>query len=265
MATTSRRRPSKAVAEVTPSRGLVLQSLQRGVSILEVLATSNVSLSTREMAERTGLDRTVTHRLLRTLEVEELVIQEGSKYSLGPRALVLGNNFLRHNALRQAAMPFLVDLLYRGFANQPWALSVVLRVGRQMTQVSQIWSPTAPLDTILSVSDFPIDQTAAGRCILAYLDPEATVALIGPARVAELEARFEEIRAAGGVDFVLPQERADAPIGLAALSALILARSGSPVAGLTLSGIELEPHLQRNSAVAVRLLRTAQEIGRRLA
>jgi IclR family transcriptional regulator, acetate operon repressor len=265
MATTSRRRPAQAAGEVTPARGLVLQSLQRGIAVLEVLATSNVSLSTREMAEKTRLDRTVTHRLLRTLEEEELVVQEGSKYSLGPRALVLGNNFLRHNALRQAAMPFLVDLLYRGFADQPWALSVVLRVGRQITQVSQIWSPTAPLDTILSLSDFPIDQTAAGRCILAYLDPEAMVALIGPDRAAELEPRFGEIRAAHGVDFVQPQERADAPMGLAALSALIVTRSGSPVAGLTLSGIELESHLQRDSAVAVRLLRTAQEIGRRLA
>jgi DNA-binding IclR family transcriptional regulator len=246
------------------SRGLLLQSVQRAVAVLEVLAKSSSPLTVRQVAEVTGLDRTVTHRLIRTLESEGLARQESGQYSLGTRTLALGNSFLRHDALRHAALPFQIDLLYRGFANEPWLLSVVLRVGRQMTQVSQIWSPTAPLDSILSISNFPIEQTAAGRCILAYLDPSAANQIVEQEELDELEPRFKEIRAAGGIDYVGPMERADAPTGMSALSALIRTRSGEGIAGLTLSGAELEPHLARDSAVAVRLLRTARQIGARL-
>jgi DNA-binding IclR family transcriptional regulator len=133
-----------------------------------------------------------------------------------------------------------------------------------MTQVSQIWSPTAPLDSILSLSDFPIDQTAAGRCILAYLDRDAAKHIVAEQRLDELEPRFEAIRAAGGIDYVQSMDRADAPAGVSALSALIRSRSGRAIAGLTLSGSELESELDRDSAVAVRLLRTAQQIGARI-
>lgn len=191
--------------------------------------------------------------------------QEHGLYALGARTLAFGNSFLRHDALRHAALPLQVDLLYRGFAGKPWVLSVVLPVGAQMTQVSQIWSPSAPLDSILSLTDFPIDQTAAGRCILAYLDREAAKRLVAAERLEELEPRFEAIRAAGGIDYVQPLDRVDAPIGVSALSALIRNRSGEAVAGLTLSGSELEPELARDSAAAVRLSRTAQQIGARLA
>jgi DNA-binding IclR family transcriptional regulator len=245
-------------------RGQLLQSVQRAAAVLEELARAEGTLSARAISERTGVDRTVTHRLLRTLESEGLVRQERGAYSLGTRTLAFGNSFLRHDALRHAALPFQVDLLYRGFVGRPWALSVVLRVGSQMTQVSQIWSPTAPLDSILSLSDFPIDQTAAGRCILAYLDRDAATHIVAEQRLDELEPRFEAIRAAGGLDFVRSMDRADAPAGVSALSALIQSRGGHPIAGLTLSGSELESELARDSAVAVRLLRTAQQIGARI-
>jgi IclR family transcriptional regulator, acetate operon repressor len=245
-------------------RGAVLQSLLRGVSVLDVLATSEVAMSAREVADAAGLDRTVTHRALRTLVMDGLVRRSGLTYAIGDRTLVFRNAYLRHSALRHAALPLQIDMLYRGFIGRPWILSVVQRAGRQMTQVSQIWSPTAPLDSLLGITNFRIEQTAAGRCILAYLDREAVVKIIGEDLAEDLQPRFEAIRAAGGIDFVSPRERADVPIGMSALAALITTRGGVPVAGLTLSGTELEPYLDRDSDVAARLARTAREIGNRL-
>ena len=53
--------------------------------------------------------------------------------------------------------------------------------------------------------------------------------------------------------------------GMAALSALIRDRGGRAVAGLSISGLGLEPHLARNSTIARKLQRTAQQIGLSLA
>jgi DNA-binding IclR family transcriptional regulator len=124
------------------------------VSVLDVLATCEVAMSARQVADAAGLDRTVTHRALRTLEMDGLVRRTGLTYALGDRALVFRNAYLRHSTLRHAALPFQIDLLYT--------------------------------------------------------------------------------------------------------------RRGVPVAGLTLSGTELEPFLDRESDVAARLARTAKDIGNRL-
>jgi IclR family acetate operon transcriptional repressor len=262
-ADTEARRPSTSDRPAGPRPGSMLQSLQRGTAVLDAIASSPERLSAKDLAGRVDLDRTVVHRVLRTLEFEQFVDEVGGRYGLGPRALLLGNSYLRHNPLRQASLPYQVDLLYRGFPDHPWALSVVIPVGAEMTQVTQIWSPTAPLDSLFGVPDrLAIDQTAAGRCILAALPPAEVVALIGTEAAEQLAPRFEEIRAAGYVDFVAPDERGNAPAGLSALSALIRNPSGRPIAGLTLSGTALEEHLDRDSAVAERLRRTAHQIGR---
>jgi DNA-binding IclR family transcriptional regulator len=246
-----------------PRSGSLLQSLQRGTAVLDAIALSPERLSVKELAGRLQLDRTVVHRVLRTLELEQFVEESGGRYGLGPRAVLLGNSYLRHTPLRQASLPYQVDLLYRGFPNQPWALSVMIPVGAEMTPITQIWSPTAPLDSLFGVPDrLAIERTAAGRCILAALPDSEVVALIGPVAAADLQTRFQEIRAAEFVDFVAPDERGSAPAGLSALSALICNHAGRPIAGLTLSGTALEEHLDRHSTIAERLRRTAHQIGR---
>jgi IclR family transcriptional regulator, KDG regulon repressor len=248
--------------QLAPRPGSMLQSLQRGTAVLDAIASSPQRLSAKDLAARLQLDRTVVHRVLRTLEAEQFVDQADGRYGLGPRTLLLGNSYLRHNPLRQASLPYQIDLLDRGFPDQPWAVSVLIPVGAEMTLVTQIWTPTAPLDSLFGVPDrLAIDRTAAGRCILAALPPSEVVALIGSEAAAQLESRFEEIRAAEYVDFVAPDERGNAPAGLSALSALIRNPSGHPIAGLTLSGTALEEHLNRDSPVAERLRRTAHQIG----
>jgi DNA-binding IclR family transcriptional regulator len=255
-------RPEALEEQLAPRPGSMLQSLQRGTAVLDAIASSPQRLSAKDLADRLRLDRTVVHRVLRTLEAEQFVDQAGGRYGLGPRTLLLGNSYLRHNPLRQASLPYQIDLLNRGFPDQPWAVSVLIPVGGEMTLVTQIWSTTAPLDSLFGVPDrLPLDQTAAGRCILAALPASEVVALIGSQAAARLESRFEEIRAAEYVDFVAPDERGNAPAGLSALSALIRNPSGHPIAGLTLSGTALENHLSRDSAVAERLRRTAHQIG----
>jgi IclR family transcriptional regulator, pca regulon regulatory protein len=237
-----------------------LQSIRRGITVLDAVADSLEPLSARRIAEIIGLDRTITHRILRTLELDEMVVQGARGYQLGPKILQLGDSFLRHHPLRLASLPYQVDLLYRGYPNQPWILSVLRPVQRKMAIVTQVWSPTAPLDSLLAVQEHAIEDSAAGRCVLAYLTKEQAVRRVGQEVSDALEPRLQQIREAGGVDFN-PGHGLPTPDGLLAISATIRTRTGVPVAGLTMSGAGLEDHITRNSVLANRLIRTAAQIG----
>lgn len=246
-------------------RGLYLQSLQRGIAVLDLVARSSAGLAAREITEQVGLDRTVVHRVLRTLELDELVARDGGRFVPGPRSLLLGNQFLVHFPLRAIALPYQVDLLFRTFTGRPWRVAVLTRAGSMMALVGEIWSPTAPLDTVLGLLYRPIDEAASGRCVLAYLDDDHVAALLSRERADELAPRLDAIRAAGGVDYV---SQADHPRGYAAglsvVAAAIRARSGEVASSLVVSGPDLEEFTARDSEVARQVLRTAEQIGRLL-
>ena len=89
------------------ARGSYLQSLQRSILVLDLVSTSPVGMSARELAEAANLDRTVTHRVIRTLEREELLVKQSNRFVLGPRALLLGNRYLAQSAAarRRPAVP----------------------------------------------------------------------------------------------------------------------------------------------------------------
>ncbi|MGA9833219.1 MAG: helix-turn-helix domain-containing protein [Trebonia sp.] len=244
------------------ARGSYLQSLQRSILVLDLVSTSPVGMSARELAEAANLDRTVTHRVIRTLEREELLVKRSNRFVLGPRTLLLGNRYLAQSPLRAAALPFQIDLQHRSFAGRPWRVAVLAPVGSTMTLVSETWSSTTPLDTLPGIMNRTIDQAASGRCILAYLPEGKVIDLIGEARAADLAPRFAAIRDADGVDYVSAADKPPgfAP-GLSLVAAVIRRRDGQPVGGLIVSGTEMEQYTSRDSDVALQLLRAARQIG----
>lgn len=259
--TPTRSRMDRATPKATAApRGAYLQSLQRGLAVLNALAGSPRVRSARELAEATALDRTITHRILRTLELEGLVETVPGGYRLGAHALLLGNAYLEHMNIRRLALPYMLNLLHRGLKGHEWPMAICVPVAATVTIIDQLWPPNGALDVVTVGMRFAIDRTAAGRCILAYRETADVEALLGSRRTKELAPRFAEIRAAGGIDFAREDEPHGRP-GLAALSALIRDRGGRPVAGLSISGLGLEPFLRRDSEVALKLQRAAHQIG----
>jgi DNA-binding IclR family transcriptional regulator len=61
-----------------------VQSVARACDILAILGDSNVPLSALEIANASGLDHTVVHRLLRTLAERDMVVEDRGAYGLGP-------------------------------------------------------------------------------------------------------------------------------------------------------------------------------------
>jgi DNA-binding IclR family transcriptional regulator len=242
--------------------GNTVQSLRRGIDVLEIVADSPVPMSCKAVADAANLDRTIVHRLLKTLLDSGLLTAELGRYQLGSRALWLGNAFLDHQQLRRVALPHMLNLLHHGLANFSLAtMSLFVPVGRFVTVAEQVWPANAPLDIIMRKGTrLPIDKTAAGRCILAHSSQEDVVQLLGRSRSAELQGRLKSIREANFVEIIGDDEATVAP-GMAAISALIRDRRSQPMGALSVSGLGLDLKAGRASPIAQHLRRAADQIG----
>jgi DNA-binding IclR family transcriptional regulator len=98
-----------ASASTPPLQTPPLQTLSRGIRMLEVLADAGEPLTIPELAARLGLHRSITYRILRTLEDHGLVVRDAAgAVELGPRMATLARAVSRD--LQSAALPQLTAL-----------------------------------------------------------------------------------------------------------------------------------------------------------
>jgi IclR family transcriptional regulator, acetate operon repressor len=127
--------------------------------------------------------------------------------------------------------------------------------------IERIWTPTTPLDVVLSAGDvFSIASTAAGRSILAYYSPEQVEAVVDPEQVTKLAPILAATREAGGIGL----SRREAVPGVEAVAAVILSRRDTPVGAIAVSGVDLGEQLDADSTLAHKLRRAAHSIGQML-
>ena len=90
----------------------VMRSLKRGLVVLAQFTVDRPEWNLTEVSRQTGLHVATTHRILRTLESEGFVTQNGStgKYHLGPAAVRMGYLVQDHAQLARIARPYLERL-----------------------------------------------------------------------------------------------------------------------------------------------------------
>ncbi|MBN1224851.1 MAG: IclR family transcriptional regulator [Candidatus Aminicenantes bacterium] len=89
-----------------------VNSLARGLSILEAFDSGNPEMGITELYQRTSLPKSTVHRLIKTLCDLGYVkpVEAENKYTLGPKVLSLGFTVLSSLELREVAHPYLKDL-----------------------------------------------------------------------------------------------------------------------------------------------------------
>lgn len=238
-----------------------VQSVDRAFAALQTLQDASAPLSVQEVARESGLDRTVAHRLLKTLKSHGMVLEERGSYRLGPQPVLMASRYTESLMVRRLALPYMVDLQTRHLAGSPFTVNLSIAVGDYSVVVERIWTPTTPLDLVLSSGDhFPVDVTATGRAILAYLDESEVEELLGSERHAAIKSVLEEVRAREG----LAHSQGEAVAGINALAAVIRAQSGIPVAALAVSCPEGQGQPSLDSPLAAHLQRAATAVGRAL-
>src|SRR3954447_14210107 len=89
--------------------GSALQTLSRGITALELLADADGPISIADLSARLDLHRSITYRIVRTLEDHGLVRRDaGGDLELGASLATLARNVSRD--LQTAALPELTEL-----------------------------------------------------------------------------------------------------------------------------------------------------------
>src|SRR4051795_12161598 len=142
-----------------------LQSLERGIAVLQVFSQERPALTLSEVARLTGITRATARRILLTLERLGHVRSDGRRFSLTPRVLALGWAYLSSLNLWEIAQPLMEDLVEQTGESCSAAtldLPDVVYVARVPTR--RIMSITLGVGTRL-----PAHCTGMGRVLLAAL------------------------------------------------------------------------------------------------
>lgn len=235
-----------------------IQSVERACKLLRELERSPHPRATSDVASACGIERTVAHRLLRTLEENGLVHSANGRYAIGSESLALSTAYMDRHPAHGIVLPYAVDLYRRVVADWPRALVVLVPVGDRAIAVDRMWGKDAPLDTILSLSSsFHMKHSAAGRAMLAYMSPLTSDSDKNNQDQIALNERLTEIVDAGGVDFNSSEQRR----GIWSIAAAIVTPDGHAVGAISIAGTDIVKHLSRDSDLARELQRTASSIG----
>ncbi len=157
---------------------LILSTLDKGLHVLEVLASTDtaVGLSLTELSRTLGMHRTTLLRVLTTLQSRGYVSRDRvtDRFHLGMRVLSLASTALRGLDLRQIARPTLARLCAE---TQELVLLTVLDHGAVVTVECLEGSQTIALRTELGARR-PAYCTASGKALLAHMEDAEREAIL---------------------------------------------------------------------------------------
>lgn len=240
-----------------------LQSLERGIAVLQVFSREHPALTVSEVARLTGITRATARRILLTLQELGHVRSDGRQFSLTPRVLSLGWSYLSSLSLDEIARPLMQDLVNEVNESVSMAtldLPDIVYVARVHTR------------HVMTISGgvggrLPAHATGIGRILLSgltddELDSYLATTTLHPytARtITDLEAFRAEIVGIREAGWALVDQELE--LGLRAVSAPVRDRLGTPVAGLSISSASGRTSIQDLTTRCLPpLLRTAHDI-----
>ncbi len=240
-----------------------VQSLERGFAVLLAFDEERTNPTLAELATATGLSRPAVRRLLLTLQRMGYVANEGTRWSLTPRVLTIGQHYTATKAMIELAQPHLLRL-----AEQTGESASLAELdGHDVVYVARV-----PVRRIMSINvavgtRVSAHATSMGRVLLAWAGPERVSRFLeeGPLRphTARTVTDPVELREALAVVREQGWSMVDGELeeGLLSVAAPVRDRSGAVVAALasSTSAGRLAPERLRTETVPL-VLETAAAI-----
>ncbi len=248
-----------------PAGGQV-QSLTRGLTLLELIADSHGSVALTELAQQAGLPNSTTHRLLSTMQQQGFVRQVGDLglWTIGAHAFVVGSSFLQSRNLLALVHPVLRSLMEQSGETVNLAvldLSDHHAVIIDQVQCTQLMRMSAPIGGKL-----PMHASGAGKAFLAHLGDEQVTALLHqkglhyytPKTLMSPQSLKENLALVRKAGFSFDDE--EHALGLRCVAAPIYDEHGEAFAALSISGPIARMTDDRITELGALVIREARQV-----
>ena len=249
-----------AGSEAQPGAGV----LEKAMSLLNIVSVAKAPMTFTELLRHSGLPKATLHRILSTLMREGLLRHDPytKTYRLGFRLLELAHEVWSDFDLRLAAQDEMVKL--RNAVGETVHLAVL-----DGDSVVLIASEEGGRDTLPASKvglRLPLHASAAGKVILAYLDPVRQLALLGEqplaaltphtlTDIAKLRSEFDLTRARG---YALESE--ECALSMISVGAPIFDIEGRPVGAVCISSSPQRVSLSQAHSLSATLIGSARSI-----
>jgi len=248
-----------------------VQSLTRGLQLLQRLGESAGGMMLTDLAQTVGLPNSTTHRLLATLEAMGFARQtpDLGLWQVGVEAFRVGNAFLRNRDIVEQARPHLYHLMEEAGETANLAL---VHEGRAV-MVYQVECHEMMRMIVRIGGAVPMHASGVGKAMLAAMGEDEVKAILhryGLTRytphTADSPARLtDELSATRERGFALDDE--EHAIGLRCAAAAILDEEGRPLGAISISGpaarLSRERLLELGARVAGEAANITRELGGR--
>lgn len=244
------------------------RSLERGLALLEAVASAGRPATLADTARRLGLHRSTAHHLMQTLVSAGYLRQEEATrgYELTAKLYQLTGRMWSAEQLRELAQPLLAQLTRlteEGTSVAAWLDGAVTIVAKQ--------EGDGPLRVVQSVGvNRPIYCTAVGKCLAAWLPRAEVQAALARTRMQRLtpktiatQAGFEaELRRIHAAGYAIDDEEQHE--GLRCIAMPVFCYSGKVAATMCVLGPKHRMTHQKLAAVRAPLAAMCRRFGERL-
>ncbi|MHB1653151.1 MAG: IclR family transcriptional regulator [Desulfitobacteriaceae bacterium] len=219
-----------------------IQSVEKALEILKCFSIKTPELGVSELASRLGLYKSTVHRMIKTLEDQNFIVQnvQNQKYRLGFILFDLGRAVVSNLEVRNVALPYMQDLSV--LTKETVTLNIVDNDERVC--IEKVESTSSVRDFVQIGLRNPLFIASSGKLLLAYfpfnererLISEKNLGVTVQGRLIETKALHEELEliVKNGYSFST-NERC---IGTSSLAVPIRNNEGTVIAALSVSGPE---------------------------
>jgi IclR family transcriptional regulator, KDG regulon repressor len=242
----------------------LVQSLDRGLQLLEIISQANEPLGLPELAEMLDVDRSTIHRLLGTLQQRGYVIQEpvNKRYVLGLRVVELSRRALDRINFRVIAKPYLKRLSFE--TGESSNLFTLANNHAVCIDYQASPSPLAVTNEVGVV--YIMHATSSGKLLMAFM-PEAHLQKIlashslqayTPRTISDVNALMAHLQQIREQGYALDDE--ERYIGVRCIAAPIFDHTRKIIGGISISGPASRVTLERVSELAQYVIQAANDI-----
>ncbi|MGE4800282.1 glyoxylate bypass operon transcriptional repressor IclR [Yersinia hibernica] len=168
----------KTAAQTTAAPTGQVQSLTRGLKLLEYISESQGSVALTDLAQQAGLPNSTTHRLLTTMQQQGFVRQVGDLglWTMGAHAFIVGSSFLQSRNLLAMVHPMLRRLMEE--SGETVNLAVLDHSDYQAIIIDQVQCTALMRMSAPIGGKLPMHASGAGKAFLSTLSDEQLIQLL---------------------------------------------------------------------------------------